>query len=148
MALRAPFLTTYLQEGENGAYRTLVSGETLYVNASGKLLVWAYTPPVDVWVEATVGVGLINKLDAAYHYIQLQLRCQPAPAVGFSDVCVGTNVLHNGVNYYGSFVGTKLYGLSAGVAYTIDPRFVVNGGSWNYYQGTGQLWMQGKAWAR
>lgn len=142
-------LATYRQEGESNAYRTFGTGANLTVDAAqSKALGWmSYVPPVDVWAEVTFFAGLVQKTDAAYHQNQLQAQCSPAPTIGTSGALVfGTQ--HSTVQTFMAYTLTKLYGLAAGIAYSMYANWSFNGGTWQYYQAPTHLWMQGKAWAR
>lgn len=145
----APFLTTFLQEGENAAYVPMGNGTNITVNAAQtKLLQWAYTPPVDVWAEFYIYAGLVQKTDANYHYALLSVICSPAPAVGLATGSGPLIMQHAAVQTFEGYQQTKLWGLAAGVAYTMRANWGTQGGTWQYNQSQDYLRCIGKAWAR
>src|SRR4051812_46438194 len=74
----------YRQEGEFAGYLPFpTAGNALAVNGVGKLLAWSITPPVDVWVDVTFHIGLVQKVDTtAYNYVQFSIGGAAAPALG------------------------------------------------------------------
>ena len=142
-------LSTFLMEGESPAYVGMANGTNVTVNAAqNKALQWNYVPPVNVWAEVAVNIGLVNKIDAAYHYANLIPICSPAPAIGTSGGAVSYRTQHSGVQQYEPYTYTKLYALNAGVAYSMYTQFGISGGTWQYHQQPQSLFMTGKAWAR
>jgi len=148
VALRAPYLATYFQQGENEAYYSFANGSNVVVNAALKLLKWDYTPPVDVWAEVGITIGQVLKVDAAYHYASLALRCTPTPVIGNATMNGSIITQHSQVQQYEPRAISSLFGLAAGTAYTFDAYFNTNGGTWQFYQSAAYLWLSGKAWAR
>jgi hypothetical protein len=149
---RGPFTTIYTQEGENVAYCNYVNNNNICVDAAqAKLLRWLYTPPFDVWAEVLWHVGLTQKMDAAYHYTQLNALCTPAPVAavgGLTGQGWDTHMGHSQVQTYGRHVLMKLYALAGGTQYAMQANFVTSGGTWQYYQAPTHLWVIGKAWPR
>lgn len=145
---RSPYVATYVQEGENTAYVAIANGAIVAVDAAqAKALQWVYTPPFDVWVEVQMFAGLLQKMDAAYHYAQLQLLCTPAPAFGNASAW-DAHMCHSQVQLYDRHNTTKIWGLTGGVAYTMNGRWTLSGGTWQLYQSPAHLYLQGKAWPR
>jgi hypothetical protein len=141
----APLL--YTQVGENNAYAGFASGQSFCVNAASKLLRWQITPLVNVWAEVEFFIGLFQKNDAAYHYIQISPTISPAPPVtAFTQTATRTQ--HSTVQQFEPYFVKTLVGLSAGVAYSIGLTAGTSGGSWQYYQGANTINMSGKAWPR
>jgi hypothetical protein len=139
---------TYSQVGENSAYAAISSGQVVTVNAAlTKALQWQYTPLVDVWAEVEFFMGLVAKIDAAYHYIYFSTQCVPQPPIIAFDR-IGYRTQHSAVQQYENYTVKARYGLSAGVAYTMNCVAAMSGGSWQFFQGPGQLNMDGKAWPR
>jgi hypothetical protein len=138
---------TYSMQGENSAYAGFGSGQTFCVNASSKLLQWQLTPLVDVWVEVEFFMGLVQKMDAAYSYIQISPQISPAPPItAFSQTATRTQ--HAQVNQFEPYFVKARWGLTGGVAYAISCGGGISGGSWTYYQAANTISMQGKAWPR
>jgi hypothetical protein len=150
LALKAPFLDVYHQEGENTAYVPAGNGTNITVNAAqNKLLAWQYTPPVDVWAEFYFAALLMQKTDAAYHYCYLQLLVQPTTGViGPSTIQGPLITQHSQVQQFEGYQCTALWGLAAGTAYTMRANWAISGGTWQYYQDQSYLRCIGKAWAR
>jgi len=107
----------------------------------------AYTPPVDAWWEVCGFIGLVNKIDANYNYGMGQLVLAPADADG-SAQAVAYAMQHQAVQTYEPRVITRIWKLTAGVAYVCQLGLNIAGGTWTYYCGPSQLYIQGKAWAR
>ena len=126
-------------------------------NGASNNLDLSYTPPVDAWWELSCMVGLIQKNDANWHYIQLIGRMSqgaiPAvsglhPAVApVNPFSISTASAHNALPFV-SLQTKVLVPLTAGVAYTAYWSLMTNGGNWSYYQGYEYLFAEGKAWSR
>lgn len=107
----------------------------------------AYTPPVDAWWEVHGFIGLVNKIDANYNYGMGQLVLAPAD-VDASTQVVAYVTQHSAVQTYEPRDMTRIWKLAAGVAYVCQLGLAVSGGTWTYYCGPSQLYIQGKAWPR
>lgn len=107
-----------------------------------------YTPVVDCWWEVTLNVGLVLKVDAAYNYMYGAIMLSPNDAAGVG-AAYHLVTQHNSVNAYDHRQVTRIFKLAAGTTYTAQSYLGgMSGGTWQYYRGAGQLWMNGKAWAR
>jgi hypothetical protein len=137
----------YRQEGEFAGYITFpTAGNALAVNGAGKLLAWAITPPVDVWADVTFHIGQVQKVDAAYHYTQLQIGGAVAPPIGsYPQV---TKTQHSQVMQFEPYLVRGRFGLTAGVGYSFYLLPAISGGSWSYYAGNFAMQMFGEAWPR
>ncbi len=135
-------------EGASATYSAQFNGTTTtYIkkDASNNLQL-VFTPQVDAWWEVSVHVGILQKVDAAYHYVYCVLELAPAPAVG-NSVRYSIMTEHASVNNYMSFNKTTLFKLNAGTTYTAKAFFGGgSGGTWQYYQGSDRLHIHGKAW--
>ena len=84
-ALPGTLLDVQRITGNSAAYKVITTGQRLTINANGiPDLALSYTPPVNAWWEVDLLLGLLNKTDAAYHYAQCILQCQPNDADGVS----------------------------------------------------------------
>jgi hypothetical protein len=134
--------------GNQEAYAAYSTSPTyLYRDASTPLRL-QYTPTVNCWWEVQTNVGIVQKLDAAYHSMYLAMMLTPGDADGLATAhMIGTQ--HVSVQTYMSYIVRRMFKLTANIAYTIEPLFTgLSGGSWQYHRGAGYLWMEGKAWAR
>jgi hypothetical protein len=139
---------SYRQEGENNAYVAFANGTNITVNAAqNKLLAWAITPPVDVWLDATFHLGTVQKVDAAYHYAQFSTVWTGTPPIGSQGVSA-LRTQHQGVNQYEPYMVHGRWGLAAGVAYQVWVQAVIQGGSWTFNQYVNTLQLVGSAWPR
>ena len=69
--------------GQSNTYGTILTGESFKVDAAKTIpLAISYTPTVPVWWEVECSIGILQKLDAAYHYAYLILSMSPADADG------------------------------------------------------------------
>lgn len=112
-------------------------------------LALTYTPPVPVWWETFLNVGLLSKEDAAYGLAYVILLISPADADGGSQLNAGMTQ-HLTVDRYGSRSMQRTWKLNAGVAYTVKGMLSIGAanGSWTYYRGQAYLALEAKAWAR
>jgi len=134
--------------GQNNAYRALGNGAQLTVNAANTIPLQSwYTPPIDVWWEAHLHIGILNKTDAAYHYSQPNLTMNTPDADGF-QTATNTITQHSAVQQYESHNMFAMFKLTAGVAYSVYSTVGFSGGTWQYYQGANTLNLVTKAWAR
>ncbi len=140
---------TYHQEGTNAAYVAMPSGGNAIATAAAgtPLLAWALTPPVDVWVELDFHIGLVQKMDAAYHYCVMYIGYNVTPPITPSKPQLA-KTQHSQVNTYEPYFLKGKFGLAAGVSYSLYCIPSVSGGSWTYYQDSQYVQLNGKAWPR
>jgi hypothetical protein len=134
--------------GQNNAYRAISTATSFTVDAAGTIpLALSYTPPVDVWWEVHANIGVLQKIDAAYHYAYGQLELLPADV---DSVSSAPNILtqHTSVDDYGWRGPQRIWKLAAGTAYTCTANFSPAGGLWQFYQGRDYMFIEGKAWTR
>ena len=134
--------------GTGSGYQAIGSGETIYLGPGAvNPMRLSFTPAVNCWWEVEATVGILQKLDAAYHYAYVYLLLNPADADGQTEFRM-IETQHSGVQQYTSRNPSTIYKLNAGIAYTCTAKFEHGGGSWQHHQGNFYLWIQGKAWAR
>lgn len=137
---------SYRQEGENNAYVGMASGTNITVNAAQtKLLQWIFTSPIDLWVEVEFSLGIVNKIDAAYHYAQFNIILANV-AIGSAITVIRTQ--HASVQQYEPYFLKGKYGVNAGVTCQFYVSVGLSGGTWQYHQGPTYLLMTGRAWPR
>jgi hypothetical protein len=109
----------------------------------------SYTPPIDCWWDVGFDVGIVQKNDANYHYCYGGIQLTPGDVDGVSD-CSGHLVTqHASVNQYEARQVRRLFKLAAGVPYVASAVLgPASGGSWSYYAGSAQMWMEALAYAR
>ena len=135
--------------GQNNGYRTVTTGQQITVNAAATIgLQLVYTPPVDCWWEVDFHMGLVQKTDAAYHYMQPSINLSPADVDGIGVMGIDTLTQHLTVQTFEPHNMRALFKLAAGIAYTTYPVVAMSGGTWQYHQHQNHLSMFGKAWAR
>lgn len=121
------------------------SENAIWRDAAGTLpLRLTITPAVDCWWDTSMNMGLVQKLDAVYHYGQIALKLAPVDVDGES-YAYHYITQHASVQQFESYAPRKMWKLAAGVTYTVSGVFVVSGGSWQYYAGPAQEWIQGIA---
>ena len=105
------------------------------------------TPSVPVWWEVKGKLGLVTKVDANYNYAIAMLVLNPVDqdGIGATDHYI---TQHSAVQNLEGYEGHRLFRLAAGTTYTVTLQLVPSGGSWNYYQGRSQTYMDAKAWAQ
>jgi len=147
----APFLgvQSKLGVGEtySGQFTTNQNPLSDNVGGAAQPMRISYTPPVDAWWEVNGLIGLAVKVDANYNYALGGLILNTADV----DGAVSTAwyiTQHSAVQQYEGRHMTRIWKLAAGVAYTCALYLSVTGGTWQYYCGPSQLYIQGKAWAR
>ena len=136
--------------GTGGGYVAATSGQRFKRDAAlTQDLAISYTPPagVDAWWEVTLHVGTVQKLDAAYHYIQAFLGIIPNSVEGVTSHNT-TKTQHSTVQTFEPQVLTAMFGLSGGTTYQTFGSYGISGGSWQYNQAAGNLFIHAKAWAR
>jgi hypothetical protein len=135
--------------GVGNFYRTLTSGEIPLTNGAldptDREMVLIVTPEVDSWWEVTGFVGLVQKLDYAYHYAYFTMRISPGDYAGLGEV-QAIHSQHSDVQTYGNYKITRIFQLVAGTTYTVAIGFITSGGSWQYYTDANRLSLEGKLW--
>jgi len=107
----------------------------------------AFTPSVIAWWDVNLNMGLVAKMDAAYHYFQAAIKLVPADVDGRS-YAYHYATQHASVNQYDGRQVRRMFKLAAGTPYIAKAVCVASGGSWSYYGGGAQNWMDGRAYAR
>jgi hypothetical protein len=137
----------YRMEGENGAYVGMATGTNITVNAAqNKALQWNFVAPIDCWVEVAFHIGLVQKLDANYHYVAFNMVAGGSPLIGTPPQAYRTQ--HASVQQLEPYYLRQRFGLTGGVAYGFYVNVSVSGGSWQYNQSAAMLHMTGEAWPR
>jgi microcystin-dependent protein len=121
------------------------AGEVELDDGAGAAMALVYAPEVDSWWEVTMGVGLAQKIDAAYHYAQPQVGLSPSDEDGVQGA-LAIGVGHNAVTNYYSWHVTRIFKLAAGTVYRAAIRWATSGGVWHIYRGPDHLWIEAKAW--
>lgn len=123
------------------------SNETYSANftASQTILALNITPTVPVWWEVYAKLGLVTKVDAAYAYAQAYLMLAPVDQDGINE---GLHYItqHSQVQALEGYEVKRMFRLAAGTSYSAAWIFGPSAGTWNYYQGRYQTWMDAKAW--
>lgn len=132
--------------GTNAAYVAITSGSRFKVSAGADLAL-SYTPPVNCWWDVDLVVGTLQKTDAAYHYAQIYIGLTPTDEDGIAAVNT-TKTQHSTVQTFEPQVISSLFKLKANTAYQVWASMSTSGGTWQYWQGSTQLWIQAKAIAR
>ena len=118
------------------------------------LLEIAYTPTVNVWWDLYGQIGVVQKMDAAYHFAYGQLVVSPIPEDASAQgvpTFASTNVAsvlfnQHSTDAYAARHLQRIVALKAGVAYTARLGFgPTAGGTWRYYRAPESLYIQGKA---
>jgi hypothetical protein len=138
---------TYRQEGENNGYVNFATGTNITVNAAqNKALQWNLSSPVDIWAEYEFSLGIVQKVDAAYHYAVFNAVVSGTPVLGTPAAVIRTQ--HASVNVYEQYIVHGIIGLSANTSYAIYCNTSIQGGTWQYNQQPNYLNMTGRAWPR
>lgn len=110
--------------GNHNDYTPAVHGNRVEGDptAGVKPFLLTYTPPVDAWWRVHCHVGLIQKVDAAYHYGYLYLNLSPADEDGQAK---GRQIhtQHASVQTHCSRTPARTFKLQAGVTYEVDARW-------------------------
>jgi len=126
------------------AYAPIVTAEDFFLDpAKTKRLQVSYTPSVNCWWEVECNVGLMRKVDAAYHYGYLLLLLTPADQDGF-NTRGAIEMQHSTVQTFVERQVTCWFRLAAGTPYTCKAQASLSGGTWSYYQAKEYLWMSGR----
>ena len=138
---------SFRMDGEYNGYSAFASGTNITVNAAqNKALQWNINLPVDLWVEVTFSIGVVQKLDAAYHYAIFSTMVSGAVAIGTPHQILRTQ--HASVNTYEPYFLRSRLGLSANTNYAIYCQTAIQGGSWQFNQNSTYLSLVGSAWPR
>lgn len=129
--------------GSNNNYVSVVDG-AIMSNGSVTLNM-ALRPDAACWWEVYLMVGIVAKMDAAYHSGEVYFILSPADAGG-SSRARATFTQHSGVNTYVWREIKKMWQLKANTNYQCGVYFACDGGSWQYHQGPTYLRMEGVAW--
>src|SRR5580765_2004514 len=128
--------------GAQGPFAGPAGVQQLYCDAPGTIpLRLTFTPPVDAWLDANFLMGLVQKNDAAYHYLCGGMRLTPADVDGVNQTWHYVTQ-HASVNQFDHRAARRMHKLAAGTTYTLDG--VVgnsNGGTWQYWGDKEQLYL-------
>ena len=120
----------------------------IWCNDNGsQVMQLAYTPDVPCWWDVMANIGVIYQTVAAYYYRIITLQLSPADADGLSQ-SNQYEMQASSVQAYTFSQMQHTFKLNAGVAYTVSAMLSFSGGSWDIYQGPGQLQMEGKVLAQ
>ena len=133
-----------------GLINTYSAGATgifdVYRDATNRLEL-SYTPSVNVWWEVHANVWLAA-LTAGWMFCYLRFNMAGTLASGHQIPDFITTGYGAADTDHTAGI-TKLFKLTAGVAYTCKVQAWAGGGYlFNYYRGPESMWMHGKAWAR
>ena len=130
--------------GTGGTYFAVTPDAVLSSGAGSMQL--SITPDDDMWWEVTGDIALVNKVDAAYHYLCAYLDLSPGDQDGVR-YAYSYVTQHSQVQTYEPRLVHRIYRLAAGVTYWVYLRLGnSDGGSWQYYCGPSQLSLDAKAW--
>ena len=126
------------------AYQPIASGADFFADpANTKRMEISYTPTVPVWWEVEFNIGLLRKVDAAYHYGYALMVLNTTDADGL-QVRGAIETQHSTVQTFVQRQVTSWYRLNAGTPYSCKLQSSFSGGSWQYYQAKEYLWMSGR----
>lgn len=139
--------------GTDSNYRTtdLVGTITYHVmeqtaTLGAPLIQLVYAPTVASWWECETYCQNLRKMDAAYNYVYVGLRLQPADQDGQS-LAYAISTQHSTVDTFMHVTVKRTFRLAAGVSYTVQMILGGgNGGNWNYLKAGNYL--EAKAWAQ
>jgi hypothetical protein len=137
-----------LDKGQTtGAYLAIANQVAYKEQSGGANIAISYTPSVNVWWDVEACIGILQKLDAAYHYAyaNIWLNVNDAQARGRAQ-CIWTQ--HSTVNNYGFRHIQARFMLTGGTFYTATLMHENSGGSWQYYTDNPRNFMMARAWAR
>lgn len=110
-------------------------------------LSFSYTTPA-TWPHVLMEVSfraMVQKVDAAYHYMYGGVICTPTDAAGCPSL-YQLVTQHSTVNQFEGRSVTGLFLLNPSTAYTFNAYLGgMSGGTWQYYRGPAQLGLNGKA---
>jgi hypothetical protein len=109
------------------------------------ILTLSITPTVPVWWEVYGKLGLVTKVDAAYHYAIAQISLDVPDQDGIST---GVHYItqHSQVQTIEGYEIKRMFRLAAGTTYTVKLSIIPSAGQWNYYRGRNQTYLEAKAW--
>lgn len=120
----------------------------IWCNSDGsQQMTLTYTPVVPCWWDVSANIGLIYATNASYQYRQPYLRLGPVDADGF-NASYQYEMQHSQVQTYTFSQLQRTWKLNPGVTYVCDTVWYAAGGTWDIYQGPGQLHMEGKVYSR
>lgn len=137
--------------GDDSGYTSNFTGSgtiQLVRTGGGTPLRITYTPPINVWWECSLFLGLLQKVSAEYTYLYGGCTLSPADADGRSGA-LHLVTQHQAVQTYEGRIASTMFKLNANTTYQLDGVLTGgSGGSWNYYIGKSQLELHSKAYAR
>jgi hypothetical protein len=118
---------------------------------SSAIIITVTTPATSrAFWHVTSNVGIILKTDAAYHYryIALTLIVGGAGAADLYGITSARQIetQHSAVQQFTSASPSRTFWLEANRTYSAVLVFECSGGTWQYYMGPNQLWLNGIAW--
>jgi microcystin-dependent protein len=124
-----------------------VESYTATFTTSQSPLSLSITPSVPIWWEVYGKFGLVTRVDAAYNYATAYLILNPVDQDGINQ---GIHYItqHSQVQTIEGYEVKRMFRLAAGTTYTVTWIFNPSAGSWNYYQGRSQTYLDAKAWAQ
>jgi len=131
----------------SGGFTTLYDPLADRTGAGYQNMQLSYTPPVDVWWDVTGVIGIVQKMDAAYHYAYGRLALAPTDVDGV-QYAHHLVTQHSAVQQFEARVVQRAFKLAAGTAYTVTLGISPGGGTWTYHCGVGHLWLEAKAITR
>jgi hypothetical protein len=140
---------TYRQEGENNAYAVIANGTNITVNAAQTKLLACQSPslPVEMWLDAAFHLGTVQKVDAAYHYVQFTTVWAQAPAIGTPGIVV-LRTQNQAVNGFEPYTVQGRWGLAANQVNQVYLVTSIQGGSWQFSQSPGACRLVVSMWPR
>lgn len=109
---------------------------------------FTFTPSVNCFWQTDLLVGVVQKMDSAYHATYVRAVLSPVDERG---VNVANFILtqHAAVQTYMAAHVNPTWMLKAGTAYTVNGQIGnSSGGTWRYMRDFGTLILDGRAWAR
>lgn len=118
-------------------------------DGSGGLMQISITPTVNAWWDVAGSVGLVQKIDAAYHYLVAGLAIDKADALGDNSGSIHYQTQHSTVQTFMGYKVWRTWALAAGVTYTAFLYLNIgSGGTWRYYAGPSHLNLEGRLFSR
>jgi hypothetical protein len=132
--------------GYGTGYVAISNGQDFYA-ASGDMLLLQYTNFVGpVWWEVECCVGILQKVDGAYHLGYLYLNLDSADGDGQTQKLMGYQQ-HATVQTFNYRSVTNWWKLDTGRTWMCWASFGGTG-SWQYHQTAPYLWMSGRVYAQ
>lgn len=113
-------------------------------------LALTYTPTQNAWWEIDINISNFQTTTAAWNYAWVYQECSPAPvnpqvSLKYCVIAWGHSTGDTSVGR----VASHLWRLAANTTYTVTVKtWIAAGNTWQYYNGPGQMWINGFAWAR